>query len=211
MACHLTGHVSDELFTGCGHYLHVMTSGTPYLDPLSSSELLELADLLASLAADHQPQISARDKPDAYWAAVDRLAEVGKQQGPFAGFHRMELRRILADARVRDCSAGLRLIGRNEHGRTAYVVIAGELEVRAGARRFTLGPGEICGELAVLTGESRTADVFVGAAGARVLVLEEMILRSIIGCESNVAARVLGNLARILATRVAARGAASQQ
>lgn len=206
----LTGHDNRELFAALRHYRSVTTSGMPYLDPLTPAELLELGDLLASLAADQQPQISARDQPEAYWAALDRLAEVGKQ-GVFAGFHRIELRRILADARVRDCSEGIRLIMRSDHGRTAYVVISGSLEGRSGGRRFTLGPGEICGELAILTGEGRTADVVVGAGGARVLVLEEMILRSIIGCESSVAVRVLGNLTRILATRLASRGAPSQQ
>jgi CRP-like cAMP-binding protein len=206
----VTEHYSRELSDEFRHYPYVMTSGTPYLDPLSSAELMELADLLASLAADPQPQISARNQPEAYWAAIDRLAEVAKH-GPFAGFHRVELRRMLAEARVRECSPGVRLIGRNEHGRTAYVVIAGNVEVRVGTRKFTLGPGEICGELAVLTGEARSADVYVGAAGARLLVLEEMLLRSIIGCESSIAARVLGNLTRILATRVAARGVPNQQ
>ena len=55
------------------------------------------------------------------------------------------------------------IIKTGETGEVAYVIIDGEVEVRLpGSNRIiaTMGPGEVVGELALLTNDIRTADVF---------------------------------------------------
>jgi len=69
--------------------------------------------------------------------------------------------RSLADqvTRVR-CDAGTPVIRTGEPGAELYLVESGRLEVsRGGASLAVLGPGDMVGEMALLTGETRTADV----------------------------------------------------
>lgn len=56
--------------------------------------------------------------------------------------------------------AGSELAHQGEVGREAFVVVDGEIEIRRDGRPVAmLGPGEVVGELAVLGGWRRTADI----------------------------------------------------
>ena len=69
--------------------------------------------------------------------------------------------RSLADqvSRVR-CDARTQVIRTGDPGAELYLVESGRLEVtRAGTSLAVLGPGDMVGEMALLTGETRTADV----------------------------------------------------
>lgn len=56
--------------------------------------------------------------------------------------------------------AGHLLARQDEVGREAFVLVAGEVEVRRdGERVAVLGPGDVAGELAVLGGGRRSADL----------------------------------------------------
>jgi CRP/FNR family transcriptional regulator, cyclic AMP receptor protein len=58
--------------------------------------------------------------------------------------------------------AGHQLARQDDVGREAFVIIAGEVEVvRDGEHLAVLGPGDVVGELAVLGGWRRTADLVV--------------------------------------------------
>ena len=64
------------------------------------------------------------------------------------------------------------LIREGELGDTAYLVADGELEVSTGGTKLaTLGRGDIVGEIALLRGGPRTAEV-VALGGARLYELE---------------------------------------
>ncbi len=69
--------------------------------------------------------------------------------------------RSLADQVIRvRCDAGTAVIRTGEPGAELYLVESGRLEVsRAGTKLAVLGPGDMVGEMALLTGETRTADV----------------------------------------------------
>ena len=91
---------------------------------------------------------------------VRRLLESLAKVPLFASLPPAEVR-SLADqvTRVR-CSSGTRIIRTGEPGAELYLVESGRLEVsRAGAKLAVLGPGDMVGEMALLTGETRTADV----------------------------------------------------
>jgi zinc transporter ZupT len=91
---------------------------------------------------------------------VHRLLESLAEVPQFASLPPADLR-SLADqvTRVR-CDAGTRIIRTGEPGTELYLVESGRLEVtRAGKSLAVLGPGDMVGEMALLTGETRTADV----------------------------------------------------
>ncbi|MGA2469101.1 MAG: patatin-like phospholipase family protein [Solirubrobacteraceae bacterium] len=69
--------------------------------------------------------------------------------------------RVIEIARAIRVEAGSLLFRRDDHGDALFVVVSGMLEVLDddGGARYLLGRGEVIGELALLTGESRSASV----------------------------------------------------
>ena len=86
--------------------------------------------------------------------------------------------------------------------RTVFLLIDGQAEAIAGEHRNLMGPGDLFGEVAFLTGDLRTADVVVRSEHARVLCLSEKTLKTVSEGEPVLAARFFGNLARLLASRM---------
>ncbi|HOX18166.1 MAG TPA: cyclic nucleotide-binding domain-containing protein, partial [Spirochaetales bacterium] len=78
----------------------------------------------------------------------------------FASLPPEALRGLAAQVRRLRCPAGTRVIAAGEAGVELYLVESGRLEVsRSGATLATLGSGDMVGEMALLSGETRTADV----------------------------------------------------
>ena len=63
-----------------------------------------------------------------------------------------------------------RVISRGSRGDAVYLIASGAVEVRLPVRRVRLGSGEFFGEMALLTGQRRQADV-VALTYCRLLVL----------------------------------------
>ncbi len=84
------------------------------------------------------------------------------------------LGQLAEQVEIEEFAAGSRIIERGAPGDCMYVVVAGEVRIPvtgpAGEQRFVahLGPRQIFGEMALLTGEPRAADVFA-AEGCRCL------------------------------------------
>lgn len=73
---------------------------------------------------------------------------------------RQDLVNLAATADRAEVPAGQQLMGQGELGMEAAVVVTGELEaVRDGEVVGRLGPGDVVGELSLLDGGRRTADV----------------------------------------------------
>jgi CPA2 family monovalent cation:H+ antiporter-2 len=69
-------------------------------------------------------------------------------------------------------AAGQAIIRKGDESDAMFVVVSGTCEVQLpGNQRVELRPGAHFGELALLTGEPRTADVLAGGTGAHVLRL----------------------------------------
>jgi small-conductance mechanosensitive channel/CRP-like cAMP-binding protein len=67
---------------------------------------------------------------------------------------------IAAAARVDSYSRGETIIRRGEEGSSMFIVHDGSVAIRVDGKEVTrLGPGSVVGEMALLTGETRTADV----------------------------------------------------
>ncbi len=79
----------------------------------------------------------------------------------FAGLDATQREELLTLFRPRSASPGERLIRAGDRPDKAYFNSSGAVEVQVNGRRIHLGPGDIIGEMALLTGGRRTADVTV--------------------------------------------------
>jgi MFS family permease len=94
-------------------------------------------------------------------ADFDRLAA---RMPTFKRLSKAQRAAFVAQATVRDVPADARLVSRGEAASTASFILAGEtaagIEEPSGYRVLSvMGPGEVFGEIAALTGSTRTADV----------------------------------------------------
>ena len=98
---------------------------------------------------------------------IDLLAKVPL----FANLSKTQLGVVSRAADEMAVSAGEVLARQGATGDEAFVLIAGELTVRRNGRKVaTLSPGAVVGEMALIDGGTRSADVVAAADGA-VLVM----------------------------------------
>jgi CRP-like cAMP-binding protein len=125
---------------------------------------------------------------------------------PLRGLDRSEAERFLAEATTVEAAPGDRIVRQGERGDTLYVLLSGVAEVvldeAPEAPVAVLGAGDPFGEIGFLTSEPRTANV-VARAPCEVLVLSGAFFQRFIAKEPAVAAKVLLDLSRVLASRLA--------
>lgn len=103
-----------------------------------------------------------------------------------------EVARLLDEVAV---APGRALTREGELGREFFVIVEGSAEVRRGDRLVgTLGPGDFCGELALLVGPTRSATV-VATAPLRLLVAGRREFGALVGSFPTIGARVRGRAA----------------
>ncbi len=126
----------------------------------------------------------------------------------FQGFEPEQVSTLIAGSNVLDCEPDALFIRRRTVYRSVFVVLAGTMQVRsehseaASHGVFHLVAGDLVGEVSFVLGGMRSADVFAGAQGARVLALQENALRKTLGGDPAIAAKFYQNLSRILALRL---------
>jgi N-acyl-L-homoserine lactone synthetase len=124
----------------------------------------------------------------------------------FQGLSREAVERFLASATIVSASPGDRVVREGERDDTVYVLLKGLAEVlhaESGERPINaLGAGDLFGEIGFLTATPRTASV-VARTPCEVLVLSGRQLQKFLESDPVVAARILFNLSRILAGRLA--------
>lgn len=110
---------------------------------------------------------------------------------------------VLGKSNIIQCRAGDRVLKKGGVARNLFVVLDGNLEARDNDRILrVMSAGDVFGEIAFLLERPRTADVFA-ATDARVLSLSESILRELLSKEPDVAGKLLLNISKILAMRLA--------
>jgi hypothetical protein len=126
----------------------------------------------------------------------------------FRSLKPLQIKRVVLLAEVQRLGRGAVLFREGEPGGAMYVVLEGALEVWRegphGAPRqlATLGPGDVLGELALVSRCPRTADV-VAPTGARLLRLGESGLARIARSAPRIAAVLYHNLAFVVGERLA--------
>ena len=153
----------------------------------------------AELADEPNPQ------PRLSLSARRRARERGewlRSLAPFASLSETEattLHRLMREVRAK---RGDTILTRNESSDALFLIAEGEAEVQPAAPRHavTLGPGEVFGEIGLLTGGERTADV-VARTALRLMCLSGASYRRYLGG----LAEVDRQLARLALARAAAQ------
>ena len=128
----------------------------------------------------------------------DEKIELLRDLPPFAGASTRELRALASAADLCDVPAGRYLCRAGRRALEAYVVVSGMVDVVIdGTTVATLRRGQLVGEMGILDGQPRSADV-VAATDTTVLAITAPRLRGLI--EESHALRVA--LLRQLADRV---------
>lgn len=129
-------------------------------------------------------------------------AEFLKKCSLFSGFSDREIESVLGTAKERSFAAGEVIIAEgHEGGRGFYLVLEGTVQVRKGDIVLAdFGPGDYFGEMALLLEETpRTADV-VATSDARCIVITQWDLRALITSHPEIGVRMMGELAKRLAS-----------
>jgi CRP/FNR family transcriptional regulator, cyclic AMP receptor protein len=116
----------------------------------------------------------------------------------FAGCSKRELRQVAAIAEVRELPAGHVLTREGEPGREFTAIVEGGVEVRRKGRKLReLGPGDWLGEIALLTGGSRTATA-TALEPTRVLSVRGGMFRALVERTPSIAYKVLERVAALV-------------
>jgi CPA2 family monovalent cation:H+ antiporter-2 len=113
------------------------------------AQMLRLARLQAVLDTNKAGHAKAALKPD----------ELVSRWPVFANLSLVQRAELLALFKPRSAVPGERLIRAGDQAGEAYFISAGAVEVAIGSKKINLGPGDFFGEMALLTGAPRSADV----------------------------------------------------
>lgn len=121
--------------------------------------------------------------------------------GLFSGLNRKHLNELAATAEEVAYRAGEWIVREGLLGETFYVVLEGEAAVKRGGRTIaTLRPGDFFGEISILDGGARTADVVAVTDVLSVRVHRRNLVR-LLKAEPAVGVRLLAEVSRRLRQR----------
>ena len=105
---------------------------------------------------------------------------------------------VLAIARQKKFSAGTKIVAQGSTGVGFYLVLTGSAQVSRGGERIAeLGTGTFFGEMCILDGAPRSADV-IAVEDTTCLILRQWDIRSVISRNPDVAMAMLEELSRRL-------------
>jgi len=110
---------------------------------------------------------------------IQEIAGFLKELGPFATLSPSSLAGIARMVQPRSFQAGERIIARGAPGDAMYIIRDGEVRVpivdASGKETFvaTLGRGQFFGEMSLMTGDPRAADVFATTAVSTLVIMKD--------------------------------------
>lgn len=164
---------------------------------------LDLTPFRHLIEGDSVPVEFDREK---VWREVEDRLLTGERSAPsvLTGLSRRSIARLVAGGFVLRVPAGELVIRENVEEREVYLILEGSFEVTRGDRRVAvLETGDVFGEIAFLAEAGRrTASVRARTAG-RLLVLRRRFLDELTRDDPKAGARLLKNLRRFAAARLA--------
>ncbi len=129
-----------------------------------------------------------------------------KQSILLQGFSKFQIRRFILMCHMVEGKAGEQLIREGDAGDKMYLVVDGEMSVSKmvhGKRTAiaTLEPGDIFGEIALISSQPRTADVFA-ATDVKLLTLDWKTLERLRRLSPFIASKLFLNLSKVLGNRL---------
>lgn len=125
-----------------------------------------------------------------------------KQIPLFAGLGNLQAKLVALMAQIVEASPGTPVTRTGETKQEMYVLLSGEANVlRNGQVVHTLRRGDVFGEMGLMRGQPRSADI-TAAAQIEYLVLDDAFLRRIRGRYPRIGNTILYNLTRILSDRL---------
>lgn len=108
---------------------------------------------------------------------------------------------IARHARDIRAEAGETLVREGDAGGELMLLLDGNVDVQRGGNTLnTMGPGEYFGEVALLDGQPRSADV-VATSPARVLTIDHPAFEEVLSSEPSLAQKIILNLCRMIRSK----------
>jgi CRP-like cAMP-binding protein len=127
-----------------------------------------------------------------------KIIEALKKTPIFAKTSDESLASLLKSAIQKTVQAGTKIVEKGQSGLGFYLILQGKADVMSGGKKLAeFGEGSFFGELSVIDGAPRTADV-VAKAETTCLVLSQWAMRSIISTHPEIALSMLEELAHRL-------------
>jgi len=133
---------------------------------------------------------------------IDSLVQLTRKTPLFCDLAEDELNRFLSAGKIQDYASGQRLIEKGQPSRELYILLCGELCVEvAGVSLAEIKPVSPVGEMGVVSGQTRSADVVV-VKPSKVLVIERRDFDRIMAKDEALGRKVYRNLVMVLSDRI---------
>ena len=198
------------VFTTVALFLGFLVFAGSSFVPIRSFGQLTAVTIVAALLANLivLPALLATSKIITLWDLVSvKLGSDPTRTIPLLrGLRPAEARLVVLMGHLRSFAAGEAIVRKGESGRAMYVMIDGTGDVWGtdGDKRtqlMTLSRGDVFGEMALVRGEQRSADV-VARDAVEVLEIDQTFLDRLQRRYPRIAARLLRNMTRILSDRL---------
>lgn len=130
---------------------------------------------------------------------AEEIVKLLKNVPLFSRFSGKELETITKTSRERDFHPGVAIVREGDQSNVGfYFILEGQVEVKRGERTLTkLGTGQFFGEMSVLDGEPRSADV-IPTTETKCLLLTNWDIRALIKSYPDMAMKLIAELSRRL-------------
>lgn len=127
------------------------------------------------------------------------VAEMLRDVPLFSSFTDKHLQAVAKTAKEVEFEAGKPIVKEGDRSKVGFfLILEGQVEVRKGGKVLSrLGSGQFFGEMAVLDGQPRSADV-VAVAPTKCLVLASWDIKALITTYPDIALEIIGELTRRL-------------
>lgn len=194
------------LTSDVGFFKQVHSPLAAFASAYVASERLSRIDLSPYAHLVSQDHQSVQLDPRQVWHELQDELLDGERERPglLDDLTPSDLRKLATQGVILDVSAGQLITREDLHEQEMFVILEGCFEIRRGVQRLALlHHGEVFGEMALLLNSGRRTATVVAQSEGRLLVLRRKFVQELMHRDPDIAAKILYNLSRTLAERVA--------